>query len=83
MSERGGVGRLDILINGWLNIELDGSEFHTTPSSDRRRDAYLVSLGYRVHRFGYAQVIYDWPRVEATIRELLRYPPRQIPRRSV
>ncbi len=83
LSERGGVGRLDILINGWLNIELDGSEFHTTPSSDRRRDAYLVSLGYRVHRFGYAQVIYDWPRVEATIRELLRYPPRQIPRRSV
>jgi very-short-patch-repair endonuclease len=70
----GDVGRIDILIDGWLVIELDGDEFHD-PRFDRERNAILVRLGYRVHRFGYDQVIFRWPEVEATILELLRYPP--------
>ena len=70
----GGDGRVDLLIDGWLVIELDGDEFHD-PVADRERNAALVRLGYRVHRFGYDQVINGWPLVEATVLELLRYPP--------
>jgi hypothetical protein len=75
-----GEGRVDLLIDGWLVIELDGDQFHD-PIADRERNAILVRLGYRVHRFGYDQVINGWPLVEATILELLRYPPSAARRR--
>lgn len=74
IAKLGGDGRVDLLIDGWLVIELDGDEFHD-PVADRERNAALVRLGYRVHRFGYDQVINGWPLVEATVLELLRYPP--------
>jgi hypothetical protein len=67
-------GRVDILLNGWLAIELDGDEFHTL-AQNRLRDAAIVQLGRRVHHFGYHQVVNDWTSVEATVTELLRYPP--------
>jgi very-short-patch-repair endonuclease len=70
----GGSGRVDLLLDGWLAIELDGDEFHD-PKVDRVRNSALVRLGYRVHRFGYEQTVFDWGGVEATVRELLRYPP--------
>jgi hypothetical protein len=41
-----------------------------------------VRLGYRWHRFGYDQVMYGWPDVEATVVELLRYPTQAGFRRS-
>lgn len=75
----GGQGRVDLLIDGWLVIELDGDEFHD-PAADRKRNALLVRLGYRIHRFGYDQVMDGWPEVEATVLELLRYPPRRVRR---
>jgi hypothetical protein len=70
----GRPGRVDLLLDGWLVIELDGDGFHD-PAADRKRDAILVRLGYRVHRFGFDQVVGHWDEVEATIRELLRYAP--------
>ncbi len=79
ISARGRKGRVDILIDAWLVIELDGDEFHD-PVADRARDALLVRLGYRVHRFGYDQVLNQWPLVYATIMELLRYPPAGVRR---
>jgi very-short-patch-repair endonuclease len=73
---RGGrAGRVDLLLDEWLVIELDGDEFHD-PVADRARTAALVRQGYRVHRFGYQQIVYEWVDVEATVRELLRYPSR-------
>lgn len=80
IARGGGDGRVDLLIDGWLVIELDGDEYHD-PKVDRGRNATLVRLGYRIHRFGYDQIINQWPEVEATILELLRYPPPG-PRRS-
>jgi len=71
----GRPGTVDLLLDGWLVIELDGDEFHD-PVADRARTAALVRKGYRVHRFGYEQVINGWADVEATVRELLRYPSR-------
>jgi hypothetical protein len=67
-------GRVDLLLEGWLVIELDGDDYHH-PVRDRHRDAALVRRGYRIHRFGYDQVIHRWPEVEETVRELLCYLP--------
>lgn len=66
-------GRVDLLLDGWLVIELDGDEFHD-PVRDRHRNGALVRRGYRIHRFGYDDVIHGWADVEATVRELLQYP---------
>ncbi|HEU4806628.1 MAG TPA: hypothetical protein VFT01_00070 [Homoserinimonas sp.] len=71
----GRPGRVDLVVDDWLVIELDGDEFHE-PVADRARNAALVRRGYRSHRFGHEQVISGWPDVEATVRELLRYPPQ-------
>lgn len=57
-----GVGRVDFVIDGWLVIEVDGDQWHSTPeqrSRDRAREAELVKQGKRGHRFSYAQVMYD------------------------
>lgn len=74
IGNRGGNGRVDFIVDGWLAIEVDGDEFHD-PAADRIRNSILVRRGYRWHRFGYHQIMHDWPAVEATLRELLRYPP--------
>lgn len=69
-----GVGDVDLLVEGWLLIEVDGREFHTGDQfeRDRRRDAKLAALGYRVLRFSYRQVLYEWPTVERAVRAALR-----------
>jgi very-short-patch-repair endonuclease len=74
-----GPGRVDLLLDSWLVIELDGDEFHD-PKVDRARNSVIVRSGYRIHRFGYEQTIFDWGGVEATIRELLHYPPAKFNR---
>lgn len=65
-----GVGRVDIVIPPNLVVEVDGAEFHsdrTAFESDRRRDAELVSRGFRVMRFSYSRVIGDWAACETAI----------------
>jgi very-short-patch-repair endonuclease len=65
-----GVGRVDFLIGERLVIEVDGAEYHTDPErfeADRRRDAVLSRLGYRVLRFSYRQVMYRWQEVEDAV----------------
>lgn len=69
-----GVGRVDILIDGWLVIELDGAEWHDDEVSrdeDCRRDAKLILLGYRWHRFRSHQVLNDLPMCLDVIRTIL------------
>ena len=64
------VGRVDFLIGLKLVIEVDGAEYHTSPEtfeSDRRRDAVLSGMGYRVLRFSYQQVMFRWTEVETAI----------------
>jgi hypothetical protein len=54
--------------------ELDGREWHSSPEAfaeDRRRDLILHERGYFVVRLTYAQVMFEWPRVEGMIRELV------------
>jgi very-short-patch-repair endonuclease len=64
------VGTVDLVVEGRLVVEVDGREFHSSEDrfeEDRRRDAHLAALGYRVLRFSYRQVLYDWPSVERAI----------------
>ncbi|AZZ55832.1 endonuclease domain-containing protein [Rathayibacter iranicus] len=69
-DEIAGVGRVDLLINDWLVIELDGRRWHVVEEAfvhDRRCDAAAARLGYAVLRCGYADVVHDWDRTLATI----------------
>lgn len=69
-----GVGRVDMLIDGWLVIEWDGLEHHDNgPAHDEdcRRDAVLASLGYVCLRFTYSLVMHHWYLVIAAIRSAL------------
>ena len=71
-----GVGRVDFLVGSRLIVEVDSARYHTSPEDyerDRRRDALLSALGYRVHRFTYEQILNRWPEVEtAVIASILR-----------
>jgi very-short-patch-repair endonuclease len=63
-----GVGRVDILINGWLVIEADGYAFHADREAyrnDRRRDNALSERGYTRLRF-------PWEDVRSRPVEVLR-----------
>ena len=69
-----GVGDVDFLFGERLVVEVDGELYHTDPLSfenDRRRDAVLSALGYRVLRFSYHQIMERWPEVEAAVRAAL------------
>lgn len=62
--------RVDLLIDGWLVIELDGEEFHGNAigfERDRVRDAPLNAWGYHVLHFSSKQVLTDWASVQSTI----------------
>ena len=69
-----GVGRVDLVIDGWLVVETDGAEWHDDEASqdeDRRREAQLVLRGYRWHRFRYNQVLEQMPLCLEVIRTIL------------
>ncbi|MFT4260512.1 DUF559 domain-containing protein [Microbacterium sp.] len=64
------VGRVDFVVGGRLILEADGRANHESPTrrhADRVRDAAASVLGYETLRFDYAQIVHDWPAVEAAI----------------
>lgn len=70
----GAVGCVDLVIGDRLVLELDGREWHSSFEAfaeDRRRDLILHERDYLVVRLTYAQVMFEWPRVEAMIRSLV------------
>lgn len=56
-----GVGRVDLVIEDWIVIEADGSEFHDVAMSprDRRRDALLAAMNRTVLRPGYSLIVHE------------------------
>jgi very-short-patch-repair endonuclease len=68
-----GIGDVDLLIDGWLIIEADGSDHATVQQmrKDRVRDAVGVALGMRTLRFGGDIVLHDHARLIATVRQVL------------
>lgn len=73
--EIGGVGRVDFLIGTSLVLEVDSRRHHMDPAAyerDRVRDQKLHSLGYRVVRLTYAQVMFGWAAVEDRLLAMIR-----------
>lgn len=68
-----GPDRVDLVIDGWLVVEVDGEQWHQ-PQADRDRTNRLVRAGFRVLRFGYRDIMHDWPRTEATVFSALAAP---------
>lgn len=64
---------VDLLVGDRLIIQLDGKHHLEDPvqlARDRRQDRALRLMGYVVLRYGYAEVVHDWPR---TFNEITGY----------
>lgn len=59
--------RVDFLLRGKLIVEADGEEFHD-PEQDAVRDAFLRTLGYRVLRFTYDEIVFH---IDVVIEQIL------------
>lgn len=66
-----GRDRVDFVIGERLVVEVDGREFHER-ERDYARDARLSARGYRVIRFSYRQVMFEWAAVEASLLAAVR-----------
>jgi len=69
-----GVGRVDMLLDGWLVVEADGFEHHSTRAHyrvDRRRANALTERGYVLLRFSYEDIVHRPDCVVETIRQVL------------
>lgn len=70
-----GVGRVDLVVDGWLVIECDSRAHHSSMEAqlnDRRRDLALAALGYCVLRLLAEDIMYHPDRVQAALRGILR-----------
>lgn len=70
-----GRRRMDLLVGRSWVIECDSREFHDDPlsyDSDRARDLYLTSRGYRVTRLSWEQVFLRWEETQTLLLAILR-----------
>lgn len=64
--------RVDFLIGDRLVVQIDGKQHEGAQrASDRAHDAELMKRGYSVIRVGYAEVVYDWSSLEASILDIV------------
>ncbi|WP_434810466.1 hypothetical protein [Microbacterium sp. bgisy189] len=80
-----GVGRVDLLVDGWLIIECDSEEFHGSWEDhrrDRRRDAAAIALGYTPLRLLTEDVLYHPDLIIGWLRAALAQGPRADSRSS-
>lgn len=69
-----GVGRVDLVLDGWLVVECDSKEFHADWAAqvrDRERDLALAGLGYCTFRVTAAAIMYRPDEVFAALRGLI------------
>ena len=69
-----GVGRVDLLVDGWLVIECDSKEFHETweqQVKDRNRDLALAARGYVTLRLTAGQIMHRDEELLAAVKGLL------------
>ena len=72
--EFAGIGRVDMLVDGWLVVECDSREFHNSwqqQVADRNRDLALAARGYVTLRLTAAQIMYRPDEVLAAVKGLL------------
>jgi very-short-patch-repair endonuclease len=64
------VGRVDLVVDGWLVIEIDGYAHHSTREqfrNDRRRANLLAEKGFVLLRFSYEDVMHRTAQMVAQI----------------
>ncbi|RKS85615.1 uncharacterized protein DUF559 [Microbacterium sp. AG790] len=69
-----GVGRVDLLVNGWLIIECDSKQFHSDWNQQRvdyQRDRALAALGFTVLRLTAEDILYRFEDVASALRGLI------------
>ncbi|WP_248175598.1 MULTISPECIES: endonuclease domain-containing protein [unclassified Microbacterium] len=69
-----GVGRVDLLVDGWLVIECDSEAHHSGPRAyrtDRSRDLALAERGYAMLRLSATDLMWHPERVIAAVRGLM------------
>ena len=72
-----GVGRVDLLVDGWLVVECDSRAFHSDWAQQRedyRRDLALAERGYLRVRFLAEDILYRPDAVASALRSVLRSP---------
>lgn len=72
----GGVGRVDMRVDGVLYLEIDGFAFHNDRGQferDRARDAILAARGLTRLRVSAAQVLGEWEAVAERIRRVVSH----------
>lgn len=70
-----GVGRVDLLLDGWLVVECDSKEFHSdweAQVKDRERDLALAARGYCTFRVTAAAIMHRPDDVFAALRGLVQ-----------
>ncbi|GGO62082.1 hypothetical protein GCM10010910_11330 [Microbacterium nanhaiense] len=73
--EIGGVGRVDLLVDGWIIVECDSRAFHggwDQQSKDRMRDLAAAAQGYATLRPTANQLVNAPQRLTDAVRGLLR-----------
>jgi very-short-patch-repair endonuclease len=73
-----GVGRVDLVVDGWLIVECDSRQFHSgwdAQVRDRRRDAAALARGYATVRLLAADVLSRPETVRAQLEEILGHGP--------
>ncbi len=75
-----GIGRVDLLVDGWLIVECDSRGFHSTWAERRRdvrRDLAAAARGFTTVRPIAEDILYRPDEVFALLRGILRAPSRR------
>ncbi|ALN15512.1 MAG: type IV toxin-antitoxin system AbiEi family antitoxin domain-containing protein [Acidipropionibacterium acidipropionici] len=81
-----GIGRVDLLADGWLILECDSQRWHLDPKAwadDRRRDRKAAAEGFRVIRLTYDDVVLHLPETIQDIMAAIGHPPGRATRRRL
>ncbi|MGZ8803907.1 MAG: hypothetical protein ACXWZG_01215, partial [Microbacterium sp.] len=68
-----GVGRVDLVLDGWLVVECDSAQFHSgwdAQKRDRRRDVALAALGMASLHIIAEDILYHPERVVESLRSI-------------
>lgn len=69
-----GVGRVDFVVDGWLIIECDSEEFHSSWAAqkrDRRRDLEAARLGFTTLRLLAEDIMWNRELVQSALKEVI------------
>jgi very-short-patch-repair endonuclease len=75
-----GVGRVDLVVDGWLIVECDSRAHHEgweAQKRDRARDMAAAALGYTTVRPIAEDIMYRMPAMLESMRAIVAHPPRR------